>query len=370
VAAGTAGVFLGGDGAKSTAQPEEKPDDPRIRRYVKLGDTGITISDVIFGAGALYEPDMVRHAYDRGVTGFDTDALYTSGRSEESIGSALKGVRDKCCIITKQSFSRRNPADRKTITQTLERSLRRLQTDYVDGLFVHSMEEMNALHDDVVIESFMRFKKEGKIRFTGFSTHNERVTLAECVKARYDGIADVVMFRYNHMEGKSIEPLIAAVNKKGIGTIAMKTLAGGKQGKLKEFVWVLANERVDCAVMSMGNYSAVDSYVGASGMEFDRSGHSLLRKYRDAVDGTYCRVTCTACEGACPLNVAISDIMRYEMYYLDYGHQKKAIRQYATLDAARKPAACATCAGQCTRACPHGLQVRDRLLRAHEILAI
>ncbi len=305
------------------------------------------MSDVIFGAGALHNPAI---------------------------------VRDRAVIITKQGFSRRHPADKQTIARTLERSLRRLQTDYVDGLFIHSMDTMEALRNDDVMESFIRFKEQGKVRFTGFSTHNERTCLAECVKPRYDSVVDAVMFRYNHMEGRPFEPMVAAMRRKGIGTIAMKTLAGGKQGGLREFVgkarsyeqaaigWVLANRHIDCAVMSMDTFSLVDDFVAASGMKLERDDLSLLHKYRDAVDSTYCRVTCNVCESACPHGVAISDVMRCEMYYRDYGHEKKALATYAALPAEVKPAACRSCAGDCAGACPHKLPVRDRLLAADGFL--
>lgn len=343
LAAGAAGAALGG----CEKSGETAKEAPRIRRYAALGDTGIEVSDVIFGAGALHNPAI---------------------------------VRDRAVIITKQGFSRRHPADKQTIARTLERSLRRLQTDYVDGLFIHSMDTMEALRNDDVMESFIRFKEQGKVRFTGFSTHNERTCLAECVKPRYDSVVDAVMFRYNHMEGRPFEPMVAAMRRKGIGTIAMKTLAGGKQGGLREFVgkarsyeqaaigWVLANRHIDCAVMSMDTFSLVDDFVAASGMKLERDDLSLLHKYRDAVDSTYCRVTCNVCESACPHGVAISDVMRCEMYYRDYGHEKKALATYAALPAEVKPAACRSCAGDCAGACPHKLPVRDRLLAADGFL--
>ncbi|UCG87757.1 MAG: aldo/keto reductase, partial [Gemmatimonadota bacterium] len=290
--------------------------------------------------------------------------------------------RGQVCIITKQGFSRRRPPSRNMISNMLESSLRKLRSDYVDGLFIHSMENMDALQNDAVFESFVRFKEEGKVRFTGFSTHNERKTLVECVDPRYEQVVDAVMLRYNHMEGEPIEPLIAAMRARGIGTIAMKTLAGGKHGRLERFVndrmtypqaaigWVLANDDIDCAVLSMDSYSLVDTYVAASGRQPQRSDDSLLREYRDAVDHTYCRVTCTSCEISCPHNVAISDVMRHNMYLEDYRQRRKAMDSYASLSEQRKPFPCKGCRGYCTEACPYGLPVQDRLLRTHQLLTV
>jgi aryl-alcohol dehydrogenase-like predicted oxidoreductase len=281
LAAGGAGALLAG-----RSHTRQFDDEPKIQTYNELGRTGIEVSDIMFGAGALYEPDVVRYAFDRGINGFDTAAGYTGMVSEEHIGIGLKGVRDKAVIITKQGFSRREPFDRDTAIKTLESSLKKLQTDYVDGLFIHSTASLDLLKNEELLDTFLQFKKEGKVRFTGFSTHDEKVTLAECVKPEYEDFVDAVMFRYNHVEGKSIEPLVATMRKKGIGTIAMKTLMGKKPEDLDTFVndqmsypqaaiaWVLSNKNIDCAVLSMESFELVDSFVGASGKRLERPAPS------------------------------------------------------------------------------------------------
>jgi len=268
LAAGAVGAIFNGpveamkrDDDERSIEPQKKPTEPTIQKYNELGKTGIKVSDVIFGAGALYEPNLIRYAFDRGINTFDTAAGYGSGLSEEDIGEGLKGVRDKCVIITKQGFSRRDPFDKDKVTRTLENSLKKLRTDYVDGLFIHSMDTPEALNNEELIDTFVRFKKEGKVRFTGFSTHDEEAALAECVKPKHEQFVDAVMLRYNHMEGAPIEPLIATMRQKGIGTIAMKTQAGGKQGKLKELV----NDQV--------------SYpLGGSGLGPGQQAHRLRRR--------------------------------------------------------------------------------------------
>ncbi|UCD23855.1 MAG: aldo/keto reductase [Gemmatimonadota bacterium] len=390
LAAGVAGAMLGCQADKRDAAdggwtPQSHPreaTDPTIQHHNTLGRTGIRVSDVILGGGDLHEPGVIRYAFDRGVNVFDTAATYVGGVSEDVIGRGLLGVRDRAHIITKQGFSRRRPPTQRSIANLLEASLRRLQTDYVDGLFIHSMEDMRALQNDAVLESFVRFKQEGKVLFTGFSTHNERRTLVQCLQPRYDEVVDVVMFRYNHMEGEHIEPMIQALRTKGIGTIAMKTLAGGKHGHLREFLsnqlsypqaaigWALANNHIDCAVLSMDTYALVDAYVSASGKQTQRTNGSVLRQYRELVDNSYCRVTCTACEDSCPHQVAISDIMRCHMYYNDYRQRRKATAVYSFLPHSRKPLHCPDCSGPCADACPYGISVRERLIETHEVLAV
>jgi predicted aldo/keto reductase-like oxidoreductase len=383
---GIAGMLFGSCGKQTqpadeiTQAPAAGQHDLKIRQYNPLGKTGIKTSDITFGATAINTPNVIRYAFDLGVNVFDTAANYGGGVSEEIIGQGLKGVRDKAYIITKQYFPSRRSITKERITRTFEASLKKLQTDYVDVLFIHTMETMTLMNNDVIRGTYGQLKKEGKVRFTGFSTHSERITLPGCVQPEYEDFVDVVMFQYNHMEGRRLEPFIANMRQKGIGTIAMKTLAGGKQGNLKELVnnrlsypqaaiaWVLANKNIDCAVMSMNNFSLVENYVGASGKKLEPTDLALLQTYRDAVSNSYCRVTCNSCEGSCPHKVAISHVMRCAMYYQDYGQQKKAIDHYTVLPNTDKPIFCQSCHGYCTNACPYGLPVKDQLLKTHRLL--
>ena len=225
-----------------------------------------------------------------------------------------------------------------------------------------------------------RLKKDGKLRFSGFSTHNAKVMLKDCLKPEFKDFVQVCMFIYNHMEGKEIEPLITELHKRGIGTIAMKTLAGGRQGNLKSFIkekmtyphaaisWVLDNRNIDCVVSSMRSFSHAEEYVAASGKTLNRTDLAILKKYQKEVDREYCRLSCNKCESSCPDKVSVSDIMRYKMYYEDYGQEKNALEHYALLDKNQKPLNCASCSGYCNSACPHGLNVKDQLLDGHRLL--
>lgn len=357
-------------------------DGPKILKYNPLGKTGIKTSDVIFGTTNIFSPNVIIYAYDLGINVFDTADNYMRGRSEEFVGEALKNVRKKTIIITKHGFRPDQPATKKALIDRMNASLKRMQTDYIDIAFLHGIDDLSLFKNDGIRAAYDQLKKEGKVRFTGFSTHNASVTLKECVKPEYSDFAQVVLFIYNHMEGKPIEPLIAKIHAKGIGTIAMKVLAGGRQGNLKSFVndkvsypeaaisWVLANRNVNCAAISMGSFTHVEQYIAASGKALKRDDLALLKKYQKAVDDSYCRVSCSVCESSCPSNVAISDIMRYRMYFEDYGHEKRAIEYYAELDKSKKPLDCTSCSGQCISACRYGLNVKEMLISTHDILTV
>ena len=365
----------------SASRTEEENTEPRIIKYNELGKTGLKVSDVSFGGSGVFSESVVRYAFDLGVNLFDTAENYQNGKSEEIIGKGLQGVRDKAVIITKYSFHTQPPQKMSDITDRLEASLKRMNTDYIDGLFVyHGINNPAQIKNDLVMEAAEKLKKEGKIRFTGFSTHNAIETLAECVKPAYAGFIQAVLFIYNHIDGRPIEHLVKGLHDTGIGTIVMKSQAGGKQGNLKSFVnekqtyevaalkWVLGNPRIDTTVISMKTYSHVEAYVKASGQKLKRNDLSVLDRYRKEVDQIYCRLECHACEASCPNNVAISDIMRYGMYFEDYQQEKVALQAYAQLDSKSKPIHCSACPGHCDRACPYQLSVKEKLMQVHEVL--
>jgi len=352
---------------------------PKVKKYNPLGKTGFKVSDVSCGAISLFEPNVLRYAYECGVNYFDTAESYLRMKGESYVGQALKDVRDKVIITTKHVYNFSQKIERSSILQRMEASLKRLQTDYVDIAMVHSIEDISPLQNEEIQAAYSQLKKEGKIRFTGFSSHNPKLTLKQALESDF---AQVVLFVYSHMEGKEIEPLIKQARQKGIGTVAMKIFAGGMQGNLKSLVnqnvsypqasirWVLSNPDIDCCIPTLSSYSHVEEYVTASGQPLDRSSLKMLADYRLQADRLYCRVSCKACLSSCPNNVAINDILRYAMYFENYGMEKEAIGYYAELEERTRSLHCANCVGHCEGACPYGLRVRDKLVHSHEILTV
>ncbi len=370
------------DSKNNQTSPELSP--VSIQKYNPLGKTGLKVSDISCGAISLFEPNVLRYAYDLGVNYFDTAEGYLRTKSESFIGEALKDVRDKIYITTKHFY----PSDqqikgggfnREEVIKRMEASLKRLQTDYVDIAMLHNLGDLSLLKNEELQAAYSQLKKEGKIRFTGFSTHNAKDTLKQALDQDF---AQVILFIYNHMEGKDIEPLIQQVRQKGIGTVAMKVFAGGRQGNLKSFVsqevsypqaalrWVLSNPHIDCCIPTMSSYSHVEEYVAASKKPLNRADLKMIAEYQRQASQHYCRVSCQECLSSCPHGVAINDVLRYEMYFENYRLEKDAMGYYAELDRDKKPLHCSHCSGYCEKACPYGLKVKDRLLHAHEILTV
>ncbi len=368
---------LGRRGTASPRGPAGQAESLSVKSFRPLGTTGLKVSDVSCGAIMLSSPDVLMYARDCGVNYFDTAEGYLNGKSETFLGQAFGGSRDKVIITTKYVLEEPSGRSRAAIIRRVEASLKRLRSDYIDIALIHGISDPKTLSDPEVLGAFAQLKKEGRIRFAGFSTHNAPLLLAQDIDP---GLFQVALVIYNHLEGKAIEPLIDRNRKKGVGMIAMKVLAGGQHGSLKGLIndrlsypqaairWVLANPSVDGCIVSMASFNHVEEYLAASGQPLERSDLAVISRYQSEASPLYCRVSCRQCLSACPENVAINDVLRYAMYCENYGMQREAMRYYAGLETGRRPVRCQDCSGPCVEACPYGLKVRERLLHSHEIL--
>ena len=174
-------------------------------------------------------PALVRRSYELGIRHFDTAAGYARGRNEEMVGNVIKelGARDQVIIATKTRPRFRPPATaeqaKASYLELLDASLKRLQTDYVDILYIHAVSDVADVANPALLEAMAAAKKLGKVRAVGFSTHeNMAACLDEAVKV---GAYDVIVTAYNYAFHQDAE-LLESMNKaaaSGIGLMAMKT---------------------------------------------------------------------------------------------------------------------------------------------------
>jgi len=366
-----------------------------VQRYATLGRTGMRISDISFGASRLGagEGDVVRHALDRGINYFDSADSYRGGDSETTIGEALRGKRDRVYLTSKTYTS---PSDRRdSMMRSLEGSLRRLRTDYVDVYFNHAVNDVARLKNPEWREFAARAKQQGKIRWVGMSGHAGH--LIECLDYALDtDSVDVILAAYNFGQDPAFyqpftrsfdfiarQPQLPRVlqkaRSKGVGVVAMMTLMGARLNDMRPFEkggatfaqaafrWVLSNRNVDALIVSMTSPSDIDEYVGASGRPSASEDLPLLRRYARANGASQCRHGCAECLSACPYGVPIGEVLRTRMYAVDYGDPALARSEYALLPAGAAP--CLSCAAQpCRGACPHGLPIERLLAPAHRLL--
>ncbi|WP_029323832.1 aldo/keto reductase [Butyrivibrio sp. AE3004] len=192
-------------------------------RDVKLGKTGIVVPQNGFGALPIQRDDMdtsisiLRRAYDGGMRYFDTARAYSD--SEEKLGNAFAGMREKIYIATKTAA--------KTPDQfwkDLETSLEKLQTDYIDVYQFHMVTQCWKPGDGSgMYECMEEAKKQGKIRHIGVTSHRIAVAM-ECVES---GLYETMQFPFSYLADEKDIALVKKCEELDVGFIAMKGLAGG-----------------------------------------------------------------------------------------------------------------------------------------------
>ena len=187
-------------------------------QYRSLGKTGMMVSEIGFGAWGIggrtagetsygdtddsQSLEALHKAFDSGVTFFDTSSVYGAGHSEMLIGKALGGVRYKSVIATKagyEDWTRPPDFSAAAIRLSTERSLRRLQTDYLDVLQLHNPPS-EILASDEVRKVISQLLAEGKIRAWGVSAKSP----AGALEALRVADAPVVQANFNMMDVRAV----------------------------------------------------------------------------------------------------------------------------------------------------------------------
>ncbi len=387
------GIVLPAVGLGTTASTEANAaEKSRVQRYTQLGNTDIHMSDISCGTGRLPSASMVLRAIDQGINYFDTAPDY--GRSEEYIGQALQRhkQRDKLYIASKfcddvpyeAGVSHlRAGSSKAQYKQAVEHSLKRLKTDYLDVAFVHAMGEIKdyqaelaRLLDPNMLQAADELKQEGKIRYLAVSSHGPHNMEKLMLEAVNSGHFDLIMPAFNFMKFPKVPELLKQAKAKGVGVVAMKTLAGARdmdldpKGAVFEhaaFKWVLQHPEVAGLVVTMKRAKDIDLYLQASGAKMTAADRLSLDRYALQFGSDYCRTGCGDCETGCPAGVPIASILRYQMYFDSYEDEKRAMQSYVALGTDASP--CLNCAVEtCAAGCEYGLPVPMKLRAAHNSL--
>ncbi len=264
-------------------------------------------------------------------------------------------------------------------------SLDSLKTSYVDLYFLHQLESVDPLDDKELIKTVERLKKEGKIRYFGFSCHHGNVPelLRAAAKRSY---VDAVMFRYNFRQygDKELNLAIDAAAKADVGLIAMKTQgseAGFRDawkkfeqtGKWNKFQAVLkavwADTRIAAAVSHMEDMTQLRENIAAA-VDKTKLGQletEALRRYADATRAYACHGCDHLCGAAVAAPVRIAQTLRSLTYHDAYGDRDKARRVFAELPEEARELEGVDFRGA-NAACPHGVDVATLMQRAARVL--
>lgn len=366
--------------------------DYHIKNYRPLGNLGYKVSDIGFGTVGFSDSAVLNFALDCGINYIDTAYVYSNGRAEEAVGEVMKNRRREVFLTTKFNTAAFRMADIKGgLEESLNRSLKRLKSDYVDCVMVHNGKVWDVEREEL-LEFFHRARKEGKVRFLGLSGHGGHTPEA-MDKAMETGEYSVFMPAFGYTTYKGVAESMKKASEKGIAVVAMKTLAAAYEARIKgwekqvyggfnprinrfsrdfaasAFSWVLKHDFVSNLVIGMRNIEHVRKYVPASGNEYGQRDEQLLKSYTQSIEENYCRIGCDKCLNYCPNNVAIDDILRFDLYFRNYGIEEEARMHYAALANEKQALSCFKCSAPCDKRCVYGVPIKKKLTKFHELIS-
>ncbi len=325
-------------------------------KTVRLGKTNLMVAELGFGGIPIIPLSVeegaavVRHCYDLGITFFDTANIY--GDSEKKIGIALADVRGKIVLATK-SLRR----DAEGIAGHISSSLENLRTDRLDIYQLH-----NISNDDTVRQIFApggayeaaeKAKREGKIRFISFSSHNVAIAIKMCRTGRFA----TVQIPFNFIETEPADELFQVARELDMGIIAMKPLGGGLL------------ERADLCFKFLQQYPEVLPIAGVASREemdeiatlyrapqpLSEADRANMEKIRAELGKRFCH-RCGYCL-PCEQGVRIPEVMMFRSI-LKRMHHERAVN--FSKDPLGTVESCTEC-GECIERCPYDLPIPEML---------
>lgn len=335
-------------------------------KTITLGTTGITTPQNAFGALPLQrctEEDaiaLLRRAYEGGMTFFDTARAYSN--SEERVGKAFAGMREKVVIATKTQAH--TP---EVFWQDLETSLSLLQTDYIDIYQLHCVPQCYRPGDGTgMYEALLEAKRQGKIRHIGITAH----LIAVAEEIAQSGLYETLQFPLSYLATQREEKLVETCKNNNVGFIAMKGLAGGLiMNSTAAMAYIT---KFDNVVPIWGIQRAHELEEWLSFMDetpaITPEIEAFFESERKELQGEFCR-GCGYCL-PCSVDIPINNCARMSLMirrapsaaWLSDEWQEKMERIEECIDC-----------GLCESRCPYGLDVpnllRKNLDDYHKILA-
>ena len=328
-------------------------------RFQQLGNTGMTVSELGFGGIPILRLEsgeaekIVRHAFDRGINFFDTAYAYRD--SEEKIGRAFAGRRDKVIIATKTM--RRDGAG---ALEQLEQSLQRLQTDYIDLYQLHQVAQESVWQTisapGGALEVLQKAKVAGKIRFLGVTSHSRPMA----IKLIQTGLFSTVQFPFNFIEVDAAGDLHPEARRLGMGILVMKPFAGGVIDNATVAFKYLRQFPDAIPLPGFDSVAAVDEVVSfyKTPNQVSSEDEALMATHRRELGQQFCR-RCEYCQ-PCPQGVMITPAMGYQVVAR---RMSPAVSIEFSRAAMETVPQCIEC-GICIQRCPYDLPI-PTMLKKH-----
>ena len=330
-------------------------------QYVTLGKTGLQVSRVGFGGIPIQRitqeecTALFDAVVESGINYIDTARGYTV--SEEYLGKALLGRRDKFILATK-SMAR----TRESMAADIETSLKNLNTDYIDLYQIHNPNDAQleaVLAPDGAMQALREAKAQGKIGHIGLTAHSlnvfERALELEEI--------ETIMFPYNIVERQG-EELISRCQEKNVGFIAMKPMAGGALEDAELAMrYIVSNPAATLVIPGM--YCADEVWQNVQAAQntdpLTEQEQARCATISAELGDHFCR-RCNYC-APCAKGISIPAVFLFEGYLSRYGLEDWARDRYASLTA--KASECIGC-GLCETRCPYHLPIRQMLKHCAE----
>ncbi|MDR1691986.1 MAG: aldo/keto reductase [Oscillospiraceae bacterium] len=326
---------------------------------VTLGRTGLTTGKNGFGAlpiqriGTADAERILRKAFDGGIHFFDTARAYSD--SEEKMGRALSDVRNKLIIATKTGAP-----DAKGFWEHLGQSLTLLKTDYIDLYQFHNISPYPRPGDGSgLYEAALEAKRKGTIRFIGLTAHRLQ-TAREAVES---GLYDTLQFPFSYLSSEEEIALTALCREKGVGFIAMKSLAGGLITNAKAAYAFMSEQDNVLPIWGIQRERELDEFLAfaENPPKLDDSLRAEIDADRAMLTGGFCR-GCGYCL-PCPAGIPIHTCARMSLLI-----RRSPPAQHLTESSRAMMGRIENCThcGHCSAHCPYGLDTPALLARNYE----
>lgn len=324
---------------------------------VILGKTGLIVGKNSFGALPVQRVSreeavrLMQRAFHGGMNYFDTARGYTD--SEEKLGLAFRGMRDKIIISTKTGA-----ATAEGFWEDLAASLKSLRTDYIDIYQFHNPAFCPKPGDGSgMYEAMLEAKRQGKLRFIGITNHS-LLTAREAVQS---GLYDTLQFPLSYLSSAEDVALAEACGRANMGFIAMKALAGGLITRSAAAYAYLAQFSHVVPIWGIQRESELDEFLSynENPPALDAQMLSRIEADRKELSGSFCR-SCGYCM-PCPVGIKISNCARMCLLL-----RRSPKEQWLTDEWQANMARIENClnCGQCASRCPYKLDT-PALLRAN-----
>lgn len=326
---------------------------------VTLGKTGITVNKNGFGALPIQRIStedavkLARKAYDAGITFFDTARFYSD--SEEKLGAAFEGIRDKIYLATKTAA-----ANAEEFWEQLETSLKNLRTDYIDIYQFHNPSFCPKPGDGTgLYEAMCQAKEQGKVRHIGITNH--RLAVAE--KAIASGLYETLQFPFCYLASEQDLALVEKCKEAEMGFIAMKALSGGLiTNSAAAYAFEAQYENV-LPIWGVQRESELDEFISYIDHPpvMTEEIKALIEKERKELSGEFCR-GCGYCM-PCPAGIEINNCARMSLLLRRSPAELQLTPEVQ--EKMHKIEDCIHC-NQCKGKCPYGLDTPALLAKNYE----